>query len=141
MQELGLRTAILFSLAVLTYPDIKYKKIPVLALGILAVAAFCYTTAVGDLANPLRFSGASIGLLFCAISFLSRQAIGMGDAVIALILGWCLGIYEQMILLFAAFCLMSVFSVILLICRRAGPKTGIPFLPFLYLAYGGMCLL
>ena len=141
MHQLLANTVVLTVLAILTYFDIKYRKIPAIWLGLLAAAEGAEWIVTGDYANPVRYLGILAGLVFCALSVLSRQAVGLGDALLFTILGGYLGIYQLLLLLFGAFCATAAFSVGLLACRKGNLKTILPFLPFLYIAFGGMCLI
>lgn len=142
MEQSLLLQAILFPfLAVLTYYDLKYKKIPVVLLLIMGIVGIVYTIIIEDYDNFLRYMGIFMGLIFLSLSFVSHEAIGKGDALVFVILGWFLGIYETIFLLFVAFSLSAAVSVVLLVCRKGNFMTSFPFLPFLYLAFGGVCLL
>jgi leader peptidase (prepilin peptidase)/N-methyltransferase len=62
--------------------------------------------------------------------------MGMGDVKLAAVLGLYLGFLGWGNLLvgaFAAFLLGGLFGVILMLTRRAGRKTGIPFGPWMIL--------
>jgi len=136
-----MKTIILGFLSVFTYLDVKYKKIPAALLALFAVCGVIFVILTKDCTNPLRYLGLFAGMVFCGVSFLCRQAVGMGDALLFTVLGWYLGIYNALLLLFLAFCGTAVYSAVLLVSGKAALKTSFPFLPFLYIAYGGMCFL
>lgn len=136
-----LQSILLSFLAVLTFYDLKYKKIPVWLLLLMAIAGIIYAIKIGDCGSISRYMGSCVGLLFLGFSFLSHEAIGRGDAFLFVILGWFLGIYFLIFLLFVAFTLSAVFSMFLLLIKKGNYKTSIPFLPFLYIAFGGICIL
>lgn len=141
LQEFILKTVILGFLAVLSYFDLRYKKLPLTVILLFLLAGILYVIYLGDGQNLFRYLGVLSGMVFVAVSVLSRQAIGMGDALIFTILGLLLGIYVNLTLLFCAFLLSFVCFVFLLFTGKITLKSEIPFVPFLFLAYGGICCL
>ena len=107
----------------------------------MAIIGIIYVIKIGDYDNLSRYTGSSVGLLFLGFSFLSHEAIGKGDALLFIILGWFLGMYQIIFLLFVAFMFSGVFAMFLLLIKKGNYKTSIPFMPFLYIAFGGICLL
>ena len=136
-----LQLIVLLFLAVFTFYDLKYKRIPAWLLLLMAITGIIYVIRIGDYWNVSRYMGSSVGLLFLGFSILSHEAIGKGDALLFLILGWFLGMYLLIFLLFVAFTFSAIFSMVLLFMKKGNYKTSIPFLPFLYIAFGGICLL
>ncbi|MBR1692941.1 MAG: prepilin peptidase [Lachnospiraceae bacterium] len=140
MHRLVINTTLLTALSVCTYTDLKYRKIPGFLLALLTAGGILYVILLKDYGNPMRYMGVSVGLVFCLLSLLSRQAVGMGDTVLFAILGWYLGLGQVLLLLFGAFCMAAVFSALLLVSRKGTFKTRLPFVPFLYVAFAGMCV-
>ena len=140
-QSIILQSILLVFLAIFTLYDLKYKKIPVWLLLLMAIIGIIYVIKIGDYDNLSRYTGSSVGLLFLGFSFLSHEAIGKGDALLFIILGWFLGMYQIIFLLFVAFMFSGVFAMFLLLIKKGNYKTSIPFMPFLYIAFGGICLL
>ncbi|CAM5250796.1 Prepilin peptidase OS=Streptomyces alboniger OX=132473 GN=CP975_20465 PE=3 SV=1 [Streptomyces alboniger] len=71
---------------------------------------------------------------YFVLFLISPDGMGFGDVKLALCLGAVLGWYGWGILLlgaFAGFLLASLYGVALVIARRAGRRTAIPFGPFL----------
>lgn len=136
-----LKSILLSFLAAFTFYDLKYKKIPAWLLLFMAITGIFYVIMMGDCRNISRYMGASTGLLFFVFSFLTHEAIGKGDALLFVILGWYLGVYQLILVLFVAFTFSSIFSVVLLFMKKGNYKTSFPFVPFLYIAFGGICLL
>lgn len=132
---------ILFVLAVLTCFDMKYRKLPVILIGAMVLSVLADWILLKDFADVARYAGVLFGIGFCILSLLTRQSIGLGDTILFAILGGYLGIYKLLLLLFAAFCLSAVFAAVLLLLKKGNLRTGIPFLPFLYLVFCGMCVM
>ena len=102
----------------------------VVASGILLFAG-CF----GELDWQSRVGGAAVGAVFLLLGFLSKEAIGYADGMIVFACGIAYGFYETVALCFWATLYAGCFSGILLVAKRAGRKSRIPFLPFLLLGY------
>ena len=81
--------------------------------------------------------------LYCLLSMVSRGGMGLGDVklagVLGLFLGW-LGIPHLIVGALVAFLLGGVFGVILLLLRRVGRRSSIPFGPWMIVgAWVGVC--
>ena len=78
----------------------------------------------------LGASGAWI--FFAALSFFSRETwMGWGDSWLAAIIGLAIGIEEVFFVLTLSFGIGALFSCILLLRKKAGMTTQVPFGPFL----------
>ncbi len=102
-------------------------------LGVLAAV----TEWTGGNAEPVMI-GASLlpgGALLTA-AFLTREGIGYGDGILALLLGPVFGTEVMWAGLFLAFLLSALCSILLLACKKADRKTCLPFIPFLTSALG-----
>ncbi len=76
------------------------------------------------------------GLLLLAVAFFSKGGIGYGDGLIALACGPAFGWLRITEGLCLAFLLSALFSLLLILLRRAGRNTSFPFVPFLTSAMG-----
>lgn len=79
--------------------------------------------------------GIIIGLVVLGISKLTKNGIGTGDGLLLCVTGVYLGFWKNLEMFFMALCLAAACSALLLITKRAGRKTQIPFVPFLGIAY------
>lgn len=75
------------------------------------------------------------GVLLMGISFVSRQAIGMGDGLIISITGLFLGMIETIEILFWALLCSAAAGSCFIVIRKANRKTELPFVPFILLGY------
>ncbi|MBQ8315149.1 MAG: prepilin peptidase [Lachnospiraceae bacterium] len=108
----------------------------VIASGLLLLAG-CFH-AIGW---QSRVGGVAVGALILLFGYFSKEAIGMADGVVISACGAAFGIYETVALCFFAALYAAVFSFALLLLKRAGRKSRIPFLPFFLLGYVTMRLL
>lgn len=102
--------------------------------GIFAVLGRILTA---DRAISLLEWGLSLlpGIIFIGLGWLSKWQIGIGDGVIILIMGLWLGIRETVAVLLMGMFLCSIVCGGLLLVRKVGRKTKVPFVPFLWAAY------
>ena len=114
--------------------DIQKKEISVPATSLLAVGGMVYLwTARGGICWDVWLSLCP-GLLLLGLSLGSGGKLGMGDAIVATLLGLWLPLFSLAVLLLAACTLSALFGVVLLLRGRRA-RTAFPFLPFLFLAY------
>jgi leader peptidase (prepilin peptidase)/N-methyltransferase len=122
--------------------DIETHRLPnVIVLPGYAVGVALLGTASlleGDLVSLGRMA-AGAGILFAfylVLAIISPRGMGMGDVKLAGVLGLFLGSLgwgELAVGAGAAFVLGGLFGMVLLILKRAGRKTGIPFGPWMLL--------
>ncbi len=129
---LGVQLLILALLVVLTATDLEQRRLPHLLLDpLLLVAALFvpFNPAVGWTSALL---GAAAGVGFMgALGLLVRGGVALGDLLLVAPLGLVLGWPAVFVAMFLAGILSAVVSVGLLLTRRAGLKSYIPFVPFL----------
>jgi len=69
-----------------------------------------------------------IGLIYVVTS---ERAMGLGDVILAGIIGFFLGIGKGLLALYVSFLVGAIVGVILLLQRKKGMKSAVPFGPFL----------
>jgi leader peptidase (prepilin peptidase)/N-methyltransferase len=130
-------TAVSIALALI---DLDTKRLPnvIVVPSLLAGIALLGAAAVvrGDLAAlaGALLGGAGLFVLYLILAIVSRGGMGMGDVKLAAVLGLYLGFLGWGNLLvgaFAAFVFGGVFGLALMLIRRAGRKTQIPFGPWM----------
>ncbi|MEV0257684.1 A24 family peptidase [Streptomyces sp. NPDC050732] len=113
-------------------PDVLTLPLAGAALALLGGAALLPERGgswTGALYGALALAGA-----FFVLFLINPNGMGFGDVKLALCLGTVLGWYGWGVLLlgtFAGFLLASLYGAGLVVARRAGRKTAIPFGPFL----------
>lgn len=132
-------TAMTIALALI---DLDTKRLPnvlvapALVVGIVLLGAAALVR--GDLASlaGAAIGGAGLFAMYLILALVSRGGMGMGDVKLAAVLGLYLGFLGWGNLLvgaFAAFVFGGVFGLVLMLVRRAGRKTAIPFGPWMIL--------
>lgn len=80
-------------------------------------------------------AGVCVGLPLWLIFKLSKErAMGEGDGILAFIVGFSLGLIPGLVALYFAFVMGGIVGVTLLISRRFGMKSAVPFGPFILIA-------
>lgn len=129
-------------LLVIAVYDLKHKVIPdqlSLFFGILAFLGLFVFTSYGFLPHTPSIlellSGILIASPFALFWLISKGAwMGLGDAKLALGLGWLLGLSRALSGLVVAFWSGAIIGFILIVVsRKYGMKSEIPFAPFLVL--------
>ena len=76
------------------------------------------------------------------LSLLSKGRIGMGDALMVLVMGAFIGFRQTVGELLAALFFSGLFSLGLVIIKKCGKEKELPFVPFLAAAHiVGICVL
>ena len=135
--------AVAFSLlVVVAVYDIRHKIIPdtfALILGILTFAGLFFFNANGfSLHLPTLLEFASGFMIAFPVAFFwiiySGKWMGLGDAKLAISLGWLLGLSMALSGIVLAFWIGAVIGILLVIfSKKHGMKSEIPFAPFLVL--------
>jgi prepilin signal peptidase PulO-like enzyme (type II secretory pathway) len=128
------KTIVLLLLAVSSMEDLRSMKIympplyAALAMGVLLAL-------LGDSELFLyRLAGVLSGAMLLLLAFFSREAIGLGDAALFLVLGIWLGLWESLLLLTGSLVLAALAGIFLWI-RKKSMKQTFPFVPFVLIAY------
>jgi len=110
--------------------------VPALLAGVVLLGAAALMRGDSAALAGAAIGGAGLFALYLVLALASRGGMGMGDVKLASVLGLYLGFLGWGSLLvgaFAAFVFGGVFGLLLLIVRRAGRKTAIPFGPWMIL--------
>lgn len=119
-------------LVVLSATDLEQRRLPHILLDpliLVAVLFVPFNPAVGWLSALL---GAAAAVAFMGLlGLIVRSGVALGDLFLVAPLGLILGWPASFVALFVAGLLSAAFSIGLLVTRRAGLKSYIPFGPFL----------
>lgn len=122
-------------LMVLSFQDIKQKKVSLWLLVATIIGGVCYAF--------VQQRGWSIwgdvlpGILLCTLAFLVPRALGIGDGMVGVIYGLFYGWRTTCICLMLAFNLTVIVGVLLCI-GKSGKRVQVPFIPFLMAVHVGM---
>ena len=119
--------------------DLRTRLIPVWYVGIFAGLAMLYHLLFSDGLLLQAAAGAGLGLLFVLFSRISKEALGMGDAMVITALGlWC-GIGDCLTLILFAFILAGIYGGIWMLIRKKNRRDSLPFIPFLLFSCVASC--
>jgi len=128
-------------LIILGVSDLRKRKVSggMLWLGGLLLSVMgVYQCLQGELQWVEAFMGILPGVGMLLLAKCSHKA-GYGDGIVLMQLGFCLG-YRQLLLLFViSLLLLSGVSVLLLLLKKVGRNTQMPYLTFLALTYVVWC--
>ena len=132
-------------LIVISVYDLRHKIIPDIlsfVFGLLAFAGLFFLNPSGSLGFSLHiptflgfFAGPIVALPFAFFWLVSSgRWMGLGDAKLAIGLGWLLGLSQALSGVVFAFWIGAVFGITLVIfSKKHGMKSEIPFAPYLVL--------
>lgn len=126
--------------AVLAVQDIKYKKINILAAGAVWGMALAARVLMKDPMADIIICIVT-GMLFIVVSFVA-EGVGRGDGYAIGMAMMCLGFSKGIQTICFSFLMLSVVSLVLIVTKKVGKKTSMPYVPWLLAAYaaGGVIL-
>ena len=129
---LAVHLLILGILVVLTATDLEQRRLPSLLLDALVVVAALFVPFNPQVGWQDAIIGGVVAVAFMGVlGLVVRGGVALGDLYLVGPIGLVLGWPSIFVAVFAAGLLSAVISVLLLLSRRAGLKTYIPFGPFL----------
>ncbi|MBA3689424.1 MAG: prepilin peptidase [Chloroflexi bacterium] len=129
---LAVHLLILAVLVVLTATDLEQRRLPHLLLDTLIVVAALFVPFNPAVAWTDALIGGAVAVAFMgALGLVVRGGVALGDLYLVGPIGLVLGWPAVFVAVFVAGLLSAAVSALLLLTRRAGLKTYIPFGPFL----------
>ena len=124
--------ALLALMMLLTATDLEQRRLPHLLLDPLILAALLFVPFNPSLPPLAAIGGAAAAVAFLGLlGLLVRNGLALGDLYLVTPIGLLLGWPSVFAALFAAALLAAAASIVLLLSRRVGMKSYIPFGPFL----------
>ena len=126
-------------LTICSVQDLRHRTLPVwlLLLGLLAALAWQlfmgWLTGHPSLAE--LFLGACTGLALFVVGRAAPGAVGAGDAWVFLDIGLLLGLEDTIGLLWISMMGALLFAALLLLLKKAGRKTKLPMVPFIWAGF------
>lgn len=121
--------------------DLLRRNVSVISVICVALFGLVLQFWDGNFNLPEVMGGIAVGGGFLLLAKLTDEAIGYGDGLMMAATGIVLGFRGNILLVCVAFALCAAVSVILLIFRKAGKKTVLPFVSFLFPAYVVVCMI
>lgn len=78
--------------------------------------------------------GVVLGILFLGIAIMTREKIGLGDGLVILAMGTCLGGLESFRIVVWAFLFCTAWALLGISIFKMSARSRIPFVPFLAIA-------
>ncbi|MDE6712351.1 MAG: prepilin peptidase [Lachnospiraceae bacterium] len=119
--------------------DIRGKRLPagLLLLDVLAGGILMAVNRDIDWRKNgyLYVVGILIGIILLLIGRFCGGCIGTADGIMTAVIGGVIGYRDTLLLLMNAILAAAFFSIVLIVIKKAGRGTTIPFIPFLLLGY------
>ena len=114
-----------------TIKDIRTKKINVYICAVGMLTAFIIREIILGEESLKLFFDLVPGIIVYAIAVFSSERIGKGDAITLMFIGVVAGKETVLMSLFVSLTIAASLSVVLLILKKVGKDTKLPFIPFL----------
>lgn len=111
--------------------DIKEKKISVKMLVLSGGLFLALSLLFDEISLERRMENMLPGVIAFMTAFLTREQVGYGDAVCLVVLGSVVSADILWGAILGGLFLLSACSVVLLMRKKAGRNTTLPFIPFL----------
>lgn len=121
-------------LLILTVEDIRKMSVK----GSMLLLGAFLLLAAGGFSEPAlweRIGGMLVGGGIVILSFLTKEAIGMADALLFIAYGTAFGIWSLLLLGLFSFGAAAIWSGAMLATKKVGRKGRVPFLPFFTFGY------
>ncbi len=116
--------------------DFEHQIIPDFLIFILFIYLTTYLLIFGTPLFENLFAGFVCANIFLFLNLVTKgRGMGLGDSKLALVLGLSLGLSSSLIWLLVSFITGGIIAALLLILKKATPKTKIAFGPFLIFGY------
>lgn len=126
---------LLAGLGIMSVEDIRKKGIKRLWLIGLGIVGLIFTIADAEVlcvSFLLRFVP---GVVFVLLAWATREQIGMGDALLILVMGWYLNAIGLVDVCLLAFFIAGLVALVLLVVIRKSKKFELPMVPFIFAGY------
>lgn len=112
--------------------DIRRKIIYTIPCFVVAGIGLVFHIILLDTTWWNQFAGIILGLILLVLSFITGEAIGRGDALVVIALGFVLDAIMVLHIIFCAFVLVDIFAVIGGLVKKIKFKSTLQFIPFLF---------
>ncbi len=126
----------LIFIIICTIFDIRKKEIPVFLIGLFGCISILTIGIIGEKTWADIACSLVPGSILLLLSLCTRESIGYGDGMVALVLGILMGYGECIAIIIIGLMGSAVCALILLACGKVKGKSRLPFLPFLAVGLG-----
>lgn len=130
-----LMAAIGFLLLVAGIADIRKRQISRAQILVLLLVCCAVIPLKKEFGVIDAVGGFTVGLCAIGVSIATREQIGKGDGIVIAAVGIALGARKCLLVVFSASFMMSVVAIVVLVFRRGGRETRLPFLPAIFAGY------
>ena len=126
---------LLAGLGIMSVEDLRKKGIRRMGLIGLGIVGLIFTIADAEVlcvSFLLRFVP---GVVFVLLAWATREQIGMGDALLILVMGWYLNAIELVDVCLLAFFIAGLVALVLLVVIKKSKKFELPMVPFIFAGY------
>lgn len=124
-----------------TAADIQKQRLSIALLALSVVPIAVSLILNRELSMGSRLWGVALGGAGIAFTLLTKGGVGLGDSIMFVILGAICGVGESVAIMGISLLLAGIYSGIMMVLKKLGPKNRIPFIPFIFAAYGVTALL
>lgn len=115
--------------------DIKRKQISRAQITLLLLVCCAVIPLKRDFVFTDAAGGLSLGLCAVGLSIATREQIGRGDGIVIAIVGFALGFRRCLLVVCTASFMMCAIAILVLIFKKGGRHTKLPFLPAVFVGY------
>ena len=126
---------LLAGLGIMSVEDIRKKGIKRLWLIGLGIVGLIFTIADAEVLCVSFLFRFVPGVVFVLLAWATREQIGMGDALLILVMGWYLNAIELVDVCLLAFFIAGLVALVLLVVIRKSKKFELPMVPFIFAGY------
>lgn len=120
--------------------DIKSKTIHMKSILVGCIIFIVSIIFISEINLISRLFASFVGGFFLALSWITRENIGMGDGIVITIIAISYGLHNTISILFLSFLLLFLLTIVLMSIKKVKGKDRIPFIPFLLLGFVGSIL-
>jgi len=136
--EIFLKALLLILVGIEAIIDIRKKEILLWPLIVMAIIGLLCNLLLSSWSFKDILSGLIIGVFVAIISIVSHGGIGMGDAVILMVIGIFLGFEMTLQIFFWSLVAAAMVAMIYLIRDRKSKGKQIAFIPFIFIGMAGV---
>jgi leader peptidase (prepilin peptidase)/N-methyltransferase len=127
--------AALAGLIVLSAEDLIRKEISLIPVGVMALVGVICSVLAGEWTGIYVLLQFLPGVLVLIFAKISRECIGYGDGWVLLSLGCFLSVDDLAGLCMVSLTCAGMVALFMLLVKRRGRRTQMPFVPFLLIGY------